>query len=155
LQRRRILEELIATEEGYVGDVRFLMNASRFLPGSLTVANGAWQVYVTLLASLPTLPVGLRSSINQNLTEVVELHEEILGELHRAVPNSEYTQIDYSKSTASNISRSHHRWTSLDSVPENDDRMSWLHQVPGMIADPQVAEEVARVFGKKVELLSH
>lgn len=29
LQRRRILEELINTEEGYIGDVRFLMNVSR------------------------------------------------------------------------------------------------------------------------------
>lgn len=29
LQRRRILEELISTEEGYIGDVRFLMNVSR------------------------------------------------------------------------------------------------------------------------------
>lgn len=28
LQRRRILEELINTEEGYIGDVRFLMNVS-------------------------------------------------------------------------------------------------------------------------------
>lgn len=28
LQRRRILEELITTEEGYIGDVRFLMNVS-------------------------------------------------------------------------------------------------------------------------------
>jgi hypothetical protein len=26
LQRRRILEELIETEESYIGDVRFLMN---------------------------------------------------------------------------------------------------------------------------------
>jgi hypothetical protein len=26
LQRRRILEELISTEESYIGDVRFLMN---------------------------------------------------------------------------------------------------------------------------------
>lgn len=32
LQRRRILEELISTEEGYIGDVRFLMNVSRPLP---------------------------------------------------------------------------------------------------------------------------
>lgn len=30
LQRRRILEELISTEEGYIGDVRFLMNVSHF-----------------------------------------------------------------------------------------------------------------------------
>lgn len=29
LQRRRILEELISTEEGYIGDVRFLMNVSQ------------------------------------------------------------------------------------------------------------------------------
>jgi hypothetical protein len=28
LQRRRILEELIETEEGYIGDIRFLMNVS-------------------------------------------------------------------------------------------------------------------------------
>lgn len=35
LQRRRILEELISTEEGYIGDVRFLMNVSwlPFSPG--------------------------------------------------------------------------------------------------------------------------
>jgi hypothetical protein len=26
LQRRRILEELISTEEGYIGDIRFLIN---------------------------------------------------------------------------------------------------------------------------------
>jgi hypothetical protein len=31
LQRRRILEELINTEESYIGDVRFLMNACRCL----------------------------------------------------------------------------------------------------------------------------
>lgn len=31
LQRRRILEELITTEEGYIGDVRFLLNASSTL----------------------------------------------------------------------------------------------------------------------------
>jgi hypothetical protein len=29
LQRRKVLEELISTEEGYIGDVRFLMNVSR------------------------------------------------------------------------------------------------------------------------------
>ena len=28
LQRRKILEELISTEESYIGDIRFLMNVS-------------------------------------------------------------------------------------------------------------------------------
>lgn len=26
IQRRRILEEIISTEEGYIGDIRFLIN---------------------------------------------------------------------------------------------------------------------------------
>ncbi|KAK0734140.1 hypothetical protein B0T26DRAFT_736899 [Lasiosphaeria miniovina] len=137
IQRRRILEELIGTEESYIGDVRFLMN-----------------VYVTILASLPTLPPGLRSSINRNLTEIVELHEEMLGDLHRAVPHSEYTQLESLPRMLTHPSpaaRGHHRWRSLDAVPEdNKDGVSWLRDVPGMIADPQTAAEVAKVFTKKM-----
>ncbi|KAK4451643.1 hypothetical protein QBC34DRAFT_492910 [Podospora aff. communis PSN243] len=135
LQRRRILEELISTEESYIGDVRFLMN-----------------VYVTMLASLPTLPAGLRSSINRNLTDIVELHEEMLGELHRAVPDSEYTQPDIPLhlSSPGSALRGHHRWRSLDAVPEDIDGMSWLRNVPGVLAEPQTAAEVAKVFSKKM-----
>ncbi|KAK0657318.1 hypothetical protein B0T16DRAFT_57920 [Cercophora newfieldiana] len=135
LQRRRILEELISTEESYIGDVRFLMN-----------------VYVTMLASLPTLPAGLRSSINRNLTDIVELHEEMLGDLHRAVPDSEYTQPDISLQLPppGPSIRGHHRWRSLDAVPEDKDGVSWLRNVPGVLADPQTAAEVAKVFSKKM-----
>ncbi|GJN72941.1 hypothetical protein PLICBS_007017 [Purpureocillium lilacinum] len=77
VQRRRILEELLSTEEGYIGDVRFLVN-----------------VYVTILASLPAVCMGLRASINQNLADIIELHEEILGEVQRLIPHSEYTQVE-------------------------------------------------------------
>ncbi|KAK3393022.1 hypothetical protein B0H63DRAFT_554469 [Podospora didyma] len=135
LQRRRILEELISTEESYIGDVRFLMN-----------------VYVTILASLPTLPAGLRSSINRNLTDIVELHEEMLGDLHRAVPHSEYTQLGLSSNfpQPSPGGRGHQRWRSLDAVPEDKDGVSWLREIPGMLADPQTAAEVAKVFSKKM-----
>ncbi|KAI1356308.1 hypothetical protein F5Y01DRAFT_323774 [Xylaria sp. FL0043] len=134
LQRRRILEELITTEESYIGDIRFLMN-----------------VYVTILASLPTLQQGLRSSINQNLTDIIELHEEILGELHRIVPDSEYTQPEYiSVEPSSKPSQEHHRWHSLDSVPEDRGGQSWLHSVPSVIAEPNIAAEVAQIFGKKM-----
>ncbi|EXF86532.1 RhoGEF domain-containing protein [Colletotrichum fioriniae PJ7] len=134
LQRRRILEELISTEEGYIADVRFLMN-----------------VYITILASLPTLPPGLRSSINRNLTDIVELHEELLGELHRAVPDSEYTQMEISSLPRKPPSRGHQRMRSLDSVPEDDDRaISWLQEVPGMTSEAQVAGDVAKVFSRKM-----
>ncbi|KAI1333382.1 Dbl homology domain-containing protein [Xylariaceae sp. FL0255] len=134
LQRRRILEEIISTEESYIGDIRFLMN-----------------VYVTILASLPTLHCGLRSSINRNLTDIIELHEEILGELHRIVPNSEYTQPDHIvlKPTP-NPNQRHHRWHSLDSVPEDKGRDSWLQGIPSVIAEPQIAAGVAQIFMRKM-----
>ncbi|KAF6840039.1 rho guanyl nucleotide exchange factor [Colletotrichum plurivorum] len=131
LQRRRILEELISTEEGYIGDIRFLMN-----------------VYITILASLPTLPMGLRSSINRNLTDIVELHEELLGELHRAVPDSEYTQA--SALTSKPTNHGHQRLRSLDSVPEDDKAISWLQDMPGVVSEAQVAGDVAKVFSRKM-----
>lgn len=108
------------------------------------------QVYVTILASLPTLPPGLRSSINRNLTEIVELHEEMLGELHRAVPYSEYTQPELQLDVDNSGSRGHQRWRSLDAVPEDKDRVSWLREVTGVVADPQIAAEVAKIFSRKV-----
>jgi hypothetical protein len=105
---------------------------------------------VTLMASIPTLSLNLRTSINRNLYEIVELHEELLGDLHNAVPHSEYTQ---PISTAAEVtfpksSNGHHRWQSLDAVPEH--KRAWLQMIPGMTADPKIAAEVARVFGRKV-----
>lgn len=112
------------------------------------------KVYVTILAALPSVCVGLRSSINQNLTEIVKLHEELLGELHRVVPHSEYTQADLapSLSTLPNADclHTHRRWSSLDAIPEQNVKARWLLKAPGMLSDPQVAAEVSKVFAKKV-----
>lgn len=149
MQRRRILEELISTEEGYIGDVRFLMNVSRCDLQPWYDIEFA-QVYVTILVSLPTMPQGLRSSINQNLAEIVDLHEELLGELHRAVPHSEYTQTDLLPGP-NNVS-AHRRIRSLNVVPEDDESMSWLETVPGMVAEPNTAADVAKVFTNKASL---
>ncbi|TVY19858.1 Phosphatidylinositol 3,4,5-trisphosphate-dependent Rac exchanger 1 protein [Lachnellula arida] len=133
LQRRRVLEELISTEESYVADVKFLAH-----------------VYVTLLASIPNLSFAFRVSITRNLNEIIELHEELLGDLHRVVPHSEYTQPDYHESSLSLLPNGHHRWRSLDAVPENGRGSSWLQKIPGLTAEPKVAAEVARIFGSKL-----
>ncbi|KAI9730455.1 MAG: hypothetical protein M1818_008150 [Claussenomyces sp. TS43310] len=135
IQRRRVLEEIIDTEEGYVADIKFLMN-----------------VYSTLLASIPTLSFSLRSSINRNLTDIVDLHEELLGDLHRAVPHSEYTQADCTPLTSAKPMPRHQRWRSLDAVPEQVADLSWLQKVPGLVAEPNVAAEVAKVFGEKARI---
>ncbi|PNH64059.1 hypothetical protein VD0001_g8964 [Verticillium dahliae] len=133
LQRRRILEELISTEEGYIGDVRFLMN-----------------VYVTLLASLPTLPLGMRSSINRNLTDIIQLHEEILSDLHRVVPDSEYALPDFPRPPAASTGQGHRRWRSLDAVPEHHHPAPWIREAPSIGSEAQIAGDVARVFSRKM-----
>ncbi|RYO87666.1 hypothetical protein DL766_001344 [Monosporascus sp. MC13-8B] len=112
-------------------------------------------VYVTILASLPASHPELRSSINRNLTDIVELHEEILGDLHRVVPHSEYTQAGRPSTNPIQPNRGHHRWHSLDSVPEAKGESSWLQSVPELTAEPSIAAEVAGVFGKQLEKGAH
>lgn len=76
----------------------------------------------------------------------------MLGDLHRAIPHSEYTQLNFPlqiPSVGSGFS-GHQRWRSLGAVPEDKDGISWLREVPGMLADPQVAAEVAKIFTKKM-----
>src|SRR5687767_6055640 len=97
------------------------------------------QVYITILASMPTLPAGLRTSINHNLAEIVQLHEEILGDLHRVVPDSEYTQpqVDVPVLLAPTLARrnswaglgKHRRWRSLDAVHAQPTGLTWLQNV--------------------------
>jgi hypothetical protein len=91
--------------------------------------------------------------VNRNLNDIVELHDELLGELHRAVPDSEFPQPDVPiRRTQSNpqATRDHRRRRSLDVVPEGRDGGSWLRDVPGMAAEPQTAAEVAKIFLKRV-----
>ncbi|KAF4334632.1 hypothetical protein FBEOM_11520 [Fusarium beomiforme] len=136
LRRRQILEELISTEEGYIGDVRFLVHT-----------------YINLLAALPTLPERLRSSINHNFDQILQLHEEILGELHRVVPDSEYSQTDHLAASASksvNHKTGHRRWSSLDIVPCDQSSFQLLEREPGMLSEPQVAADVAKIFSKRM-----
>ncbi|KXJ95337.1 hypothetical protein Micbo1qcDRAFT_217068 [Microdochium bolleyi] len=136
LQRRRILEELLSTEANYISDVRFLMN-----------------VYITILASLPTQRKGLRQSINRNLNEIVELHQEMLGELHRSVPSTEFPVTEAqapARHSLLNPTKRHHRWYSLDSVDEHRGGETKSQTTSSLTADPEIAAEVARIFGRRV-----
>ncbi|KAG4294743.1 hypothetical protein FPRO06_01328 [Fusarium proliferatum] len=136
LRRRQIIEELISTEESYIGDIRFLIHT-----------------YINLLAALPTLPERLRSSINHNLDQILQLHEEILGELHRVVPDSEYSQADHlivSSSKSNNPKTGHRRWSSLDMVSGDQGSLQLLQKEPGVLSEPQVAADVAKIFSKRM-----
>ncbi|KAF5673970.1 hypothetical protein FCIRC_7901 [Fusarium circinatum] len=136
LRRRQIIEELINTEESYIGDIRFFIHT-----------------YINLLAALPTLPERLRSSINHNLDQILQLHEEILGELHRVVPDSEYSQADHlivSSSKSNNLKTGHRRWSSLDMVSGEQGSLQLLEKEPGVLSEPQVAADAAKIFSKRM-----
>ena len=99
---------------------------------------------------------GLRSSINRILADIIELHEGILGELHRAVPHSEYTQIEYdlchraATKRCPSLSTGLKRRKGAGGTSKPLMHLNHLRDIPGMIAEPQVAAEVARIFNKKV-----
>lgn len=99
---------------------------------------------------------GLRSSINRILADIIELHEDILGELHRAVPHSEYTQIEYdlchrmTTKRRPSLSTGLKRRKGAGGTSKPLVHLNHLRDIPGMIAEPQVAAEVARIFNKKV-----
>ncbi|KAF1988659.1 hypothetical protein K402DRAFT_402830 [Aulographum hederae CBS 113979] len=148
VQRRKILEELIATEEGYIGDMKALIN-----------------VYFTLLASVATLPVHIRISVQQTVGQILQLHEDLLGELHKVVPNAEITERSPPKSAKRQQPR-HVRWHSADIMPGKQGgfkvgrkfRHSIDASVPthqerqerhsGISTDTKTAADVARVFDR-------
>jgi hypothetical protein len=74
------------------------------------------QVYFTLLATVPTMTAPRRKSIQRAVTQIVQLHEELLAALHRVVPNSELKEdgtLHHSRRK-----RSHHtRWRSAENAP--------------------------------------
>ncbi|KAI9794524.1 MAG: hypothetical protein M1835_006531 [Candelina submexicana] len=151
LKRRSVIEELLNSEESYVADLKLLLNKD----------SDGGQVYLALLASTPAVSYHTRSSIRRNVTEILQLHEELLGELHRVIPYSEYTQVNTALPVPPE-SRGHVRWHSFDAVPkrvgdlkqESKARYSLdlsdpvVRNMTAMTAEPKVAADVARVFDK-------
>ncbi|KJR80568.1 uncharacterized protein SPSK_05126 [Sporothrix schenckii 1099-18] len=133
--RRRILEELIETEEGYIGDIKFLMKA-----------------YLSIFAPCASIDPGFRASMHNTLTSIVELHDQILGDLYKVVPNSEYAGVPPVGFLYSSQAIRMHRGRSLDVVPEVRTEDLPLYGYSGLAADPHTAAAVANIF---IKIASH
>lgn len=57
-----------------------------------------------------------RRTVQKVIADILLLHDDILGELHHAVPFSEYDQVIASTPQVV-TARSHNRWHSVDVVP--------------------------------------
>ena len=46
-----------------------------------------------ILTALPALPGQTKSSIQQNIAQILQLHEDLLAELQQAVPQADFTKV--------------------------------------------------------------
>ena len=75
------------------------------------------QAYFTVLGNHQTSANLVRSTAQKNISDIVHLHDDILGELHRRVPFAEYDQRTSKVPPHSTSTRTHARWHSVDVVP--------------------------------------
>jgi hypothetical protein len=129
--------------------------------------NNRSQDYFTVLATMPTMTLQRRKNIQKSVTQIVQLHEELLAELHKVVPNSETTQDDAMPRPHTKKSR-HTRWHSAESAPSRPNLRAIGHrfrhsidasrpailQTGGVIVNTSIVLNVAKVFDRYVSLTS-
>lgn len=85
------------------------------IPSNLSQSSDEYeQAYFTILGHQPTSASFTRRSAQRTIAEILHLHDDILGRLHRAVPFAEY---DQSIARVPPAMRTHNRWHSVDVVP--------------------------------------
>ncbi|KAF2864824.1 hypothetical protein BDV95DRAFT_632651 [Massariosphaeria phaeospora] len=146
LQRRKIVEELISSEESYIGDLKVLIND-----------------YFMILSAVPALPSHTRTSIQQNISQILQLHQDLLTELHSAVPQADFTQ---SVAQEYPVTRAKHiRFHSADIIPgrftEHKVTRRLRHSLDigrspdqrpqGLITDTTTVGIVAKIFNKHMK----
>ncbi|KAJ4292492.1 hypothetical protein N0V90_009154 [Kalmusia sp. IMI 367209] len=147
VQRRKIVEELISTEESYIADLKVLVND-----------------YFTLLSGIPALPAHTRASIQQNISQILQLHEDLLAELHQVIPQADFTQSTHQE-TYPVTKAKHIRFHSADLMPgrfaEHKITRRLRHSLDigrspdrrpqGLVTDTKTIGEIARIFNKHMK----
>ena len=124
-------------------------------------------MYLALLDSVPALSRQTRNSIHRNVIEILALHEELLGELHRTIPQSEVNQEQTLWRPAaqsrrrsqinqpSSSRRTKGRENAWRKARRSNDADGTNAAAPiELIAEPVVAGEVAQIFTKLVPTIS-
>jgi hypothetical protein len=126
------------------------------------------QAYFTIFVNQPTSASYARYTAQKTISELLRLHNDILGDLHATVPFAEYDQnIAKTKPT---FMPSHARWHSVDVVPSRSRpgkhtletirqgrrslniNRSTDEEHPLAHCSPSVVAEVAAIFQRQVRL---
>ena len=160
VQRRRILEELISSEESYVADLKVLLHVSGPHGSSLKfkMADRTLKVYLFMLNSAPKGPQATQPEISQNVADMLRLHEDILLEM-KALMQGSHLQSDATPQQQSK----HRRWYSVESTeapsvepplkrarPVIDSYWFGIHKSRTLVTTPREAADVARLFERMV-----
>ncbi|KAF2127906.1 hypothetical protein P153DRAFT_318981 [Dothidotthia symphoricarpi CBS 119687] len=147
LQRRKVVEELIASEESYIADLKVLIND-----------------YFMILTALPSLSGQTKSSIQQNISQILQLHEDLLVDLHQTVPQADFTQ-SAQQETYPVTKAKHIRFHSADVIPgrfaEHKTTRRLRHSLEigrspdrrprGLVTDTKTVGDIARIFNKHMK----
>ena len=123
------------------------------------------QDYFMILTALPTLSSQTKSSIQQNISQILQLHESLLMELHQAVPQADFTRSAHTE-TYPVTKAKHIRFHSADIVPgrfaEHKATRRLRHSLEigrspdprprGLVTDTKTVETIARIFNKHVRM---
>lgn len=147
LQRRKIVEEIISSEESYIGDLKVLIND-----------------YFMILTSVPTLSTHTRASIQHNIHQILQLHQDLLTDLQHAIPDADFTQ-SVQQETYPVTKAKHVRFHSADLMPGRfaeykvtrglrhslDIGRSPDHRPRTLATDAKTAGNIAKVFNKHMK----
>ncbi|KAF1926281.1 Rho guanyl nucleotide exchange factor [Didymella exigua CBS 183.55] len=147
LQRRKVVEELMASEESYIADLKVLIND-----------------YFMILTALPALPGQTKSSIQQNIAQILQLHEDLLAELQQAVPQADFTKS--AQQEAYPVTKAKHiRFHSADIIPgrlgEHRATRRLRHSLEigrspdrrprGLVTDTTTVGNIAKIFNRHMK----
>lgn len=116
-----------------------------------------------ILTALPALPGQTKSSIQQNIAQILQLHEDLLSELQQAIPQADFTKS--AQHEAYPITKAKHiRFHSADIIPgrlgEHRATRRLRHSLEigrspdrrprGLVIDTKAVNSIAKIFNRHV-----
>ncbi|KAI4254091.1 MAG: hypothetical protein L6R42_007332 [Xanthoria sp. 1 TBL-2021] len=140
-QRQKTLEELVVSEAGYIADLKVLIHA-----------------YFTLLGLAPNVSQHTSTQIQQNVTEILALHEDLLVQIQpfiiEPVPRTARRELPIQRKQSRRRSIHGHQITSaitglVHTARNSHDSARPLSSNENSVpADTNNVTEVAKIFGK-------
>ena len=118
-----------------------------------------------ILTALPTISGQTKLSIQQNLYQILQLHEDLLAELHHVVPHADFTKSS-DQEVCPETKAKHIRFHSADVTPgrltEHKATRKLRHSLDigrtldrrprGLATDTETAGNIAKVFNNHVRI---